>query len=66
MSRIDRVTNERKPIRPEPGEGEKPYRFNWDTPMVISPHNPATLLSRVIACSNQRIAAIRGKPSAVT
>jgi photosystem II stability/assembly factor-like uncharacterized protein len=43
MSRVDRVTNERKTIRPEAGEGEKPYRFNWDTPMVISPHNPATI-----------------------
>ncbi|HWH79368.1 MAG TPA: hypothetical protein VNT76_18435, partial [Candidatus Binatus sp.] len=43
MSRIDRTTNERKPIRPEPPEGEKPDRWNWDTPMVISPHNPATV-----------------------
>ncbi len=43
MSRIDRTTNERKAIRPEPPEGEKPYRWNWDTPMVISPHNPATI-----------------------
>jgi photosystem II stability/assembly factor-like uncharacterized protein len=43
MNRVDRVTNERKPIRPEPAEGEKPYRWNWDTPMLISPHNPATI-----------------------
>ncbi|MFN0120727.1 MAG: VPS10 domain-containing protein [Blastocatellia bacterium] len=43
MNRIDRVTNERKPIRPEPPDGEKPYRWNWDTPMILSPHNPATI-----------------------
>jgi len=43
MSRIDRVTNERKAIRPEPPEGEKPYRWNWDTPVVVSPHDPATV-----------------------
>ncbi|MGH9848317.1 MAG: VPS10 domain-containing protein, partial [Blastocatellia bacterium] len=43
MNRVDRVTNERKPIRPEPVEGERPYRWNWDTPMLISPHNPATI-----------------------
>jgi photosystem II stability/assembly factor-like uncharacterized protein len=43
MNRIDRVTNERKPIRPEPADGEKPYRWNWDTPMILSPHNPATI-----------------------
>ncbi len=43
MSRIDRTTNQRKSIRPEAPEGEKPYRWNWDTPMLISPHNPATI-----------------------
>src|SRR5215471_1437865 len=43
MSRIDRATNERTTIRPEPPEGEKPFRWNWDTPMVISPHNPTTI-----------------------
>jgi photosystem II stability/assembly factor-like uncharacterized protein len=47
MVRVDRVTNERKPIRPEPTEQEveakKPYRWNWDTPMSLSPHNPATI-----------------------
>ncbi|MGE0104513.1 MAG: WD40/YVTN/BNR-like repeat-containing protein [Blastocatellales bacterium] len=48
MNRVDRVTNERKPIRPEPAEGEKDYRWNWDTPMLISPHNPAT----VFVCAN--------------
>ncbi len=41
--RVDRVTNERQRIRPEPAEGEKPYRWNWDTPMSLSPHNPATI-----------------------
>lgn len=43
ISRVDRVTNERKQIQPTPPEGEKPYRWNWDTPFQISPHNPATL-----------------------
>ena len=43
MNRVDRVTNERKPIRPEPAEGEPSYRWNWDTPMVLSPHDPATV-----------------------
>lgn len=43
MNRVDRVTNERKAIRPEPEEGEPAYRWNWDTPVVISPHDPATV-----------------------
>ncbi|HKF58221.1 MAG TPA: hypothetical protein VKJ45_22450 [Blastocatellia bacterium] len=29
-------------IVPEPPKGEQ-YRFNWDTPVVLSPHNPRTL-----------------------
>jgi photosystem II stability/assembly factor-like uncharacterized protein len=49
MNRVDRITNERKTIRPEPPEGEKPLRWNWDTPMLISPHNPAT----VFVCANR-------------
>ncbi|MGH9350275.1 MAG: VPS10 domain-containing protein [Vicinamibacterales bacterium] len=43
MNRVDRVTNERKAIRPEAPEGEPPYRWNWDTPMRISAHNPSTI-----------------------
>jgi photosystem II stability/assembly factor-like uncharacterized protein len=43
MNRVDRVTNERKSIRPEAPEGETPYRWNWDTPMRISHHAPGTV-----------------------
>ena len=43
MNRVDRLTNERTSIRPEPLPGEKAYRWNWDTPLRISPHNPATV-----------------------
>ncbi|MSO53013.1 MAG: glycosyl hydrolase [Acidobacterium sp.] len=48
MSRIDRTTNERLVVRPEPAE-QKPgdtsgvYRFNWDTAMQLSPFDPATI-----------------------
>ncbi len=43
MNRVDRSSLERKNIRPTPGRGEPPYRWNWDTPMQLSPHNPRTL-----------------------
>jgi photosystem II stability/assembly factor-like uncharacterized protein len=43
MNRFDRVTNERKTIRPEPVEGQPAYRWNWDTPLVLSPHDPKTV-----------------------
>jgi photosystem II stability/assembly factor-like uncharacterized protein len=48
MSRIDRTTNERTVVRPEPPE-QKPfeqsttYRFNWDTAMQLSPFDPKTI-----------------------
>ncbi len=43
IARIDRVTNERKSVRPEAGPDDKPLRWNWDTPIMLSPHDPATL-----------------------
>jgi hypothetical protein len=43
MSRIDRLTNERTTIRPEPAEGETAYRWNWDTPMMLSAHDAKTI-----------------------
>ncbi|MGE3617544.1 MAG: glycosyl hydrolase [Gemmatimonadales bacterium] len=41
--RTDKVTNERKSIRPDVAPGEKALRWNWDTPFIISPHDPHTL-----------------------
>ncbi len=43
MNRVDRLSQERKNIRPQPAQGEAPYRWNWDTPMQLSPHAPNTL-----------------------
>ena len=43
FSRMDKVTGEQKGIRPEAPSSEKPYRWNWDTPFIISPHDPATI-----------------------
>ncbi len=43
ISRVDRVTNERKSIRPEAASDEKPLRWNWDTPFTLSPHDANTI-----------------------
>ncbi len=43
ISRIDKVSNERKSIRPLPARGEPPLRWNWNTPILMSPHDPATI-----------------------
>ena len=38
LRRVDRRTGESVDIRPRPGEGEEDLRFNWDSPILISPH----------------------------
>jgi photosystem II stability/assembly factor-like uncharacterized protein len=43
LNRVDRVTNERQSIVPEPASGGPAYRWNWDTPVVLSPFDPATV-----------------------
>lgn len=37
--RIDRLNNKRKYIQPKHNLGESPYRFNWQTPILLSTHN---------------------------
>jgi photosystem II stability/assembly factor-like uncharacterized protein len=43
LTRYDRATGESVYIRPQPAEDEIEERFNWDAPILISPHNPETL-----------------------
>jgi photosystem II stability/assembly factor-like uncharacterized protein len=43
LSRFHRPTGDRKPIRPTPPPGEPPYRFNWTSPIVVSPHDSKVL-----------------------
>jgi photosystem II stability/assembly factor-like uncharacterized protein len=38
-------TGERGIIRPRQQQGQKPYRFNWNTPFILSSHNPRILYS---------------------
>lgn len=43
MSRIDRRTGERARIKPRAQKGQQRLRFNWMTPIVLSPHSPDTV-----------------------
>jgi hypothetical protein len=43
LSRYDGRTGQRVSIQPQPAAGEPPLRWNWDSPLVVSPHNPARL-----------------------
>ena len=43
LTRYDRRTGENTYIRPQAREGEPPDRYNWDAPILISPHDSKTL-----------------------
>ena len=40
LNRIDRRNDEELSIRPEPAPGDPPERWNWDSPLLVSPHDP--------------------------
>jgi photosystem II stability/assembly factor-like uncharacterized protein len=43
VGRTNLATGERKSIRPRPPFGEPAYRFDWNTPILISPHDSKKL-----------------------
>lgn len=43
LVRYDRKSGEMIYIQPQPADGEDSERFNWDAPILISPHDPARL-----------------------
>jgi hypothetical protein len=43
LVRYDRANRELVDIQPQPEPGEEPSRWNWDSPLRISPHSPTRL-----------------------
>ncbi|MEM9101438.1 MAG: glycosyl hydrolase [Pseudomonadota bacterium] len=43
LVRVDRTTGEMVYIKPQPEPGEPVERFNWDAPILVSPHSPQRL-----------------------
>ncbi len=43
LTRYDRKTGEMVYVKPQPGEDEGVERFNWDAPILVSPHKPERL-----------------------
>ena len=43
LARYDKRTKERIYLTPHPKSGEKAYKWNWNTPLLISPHNSTRL-----------------------
>jgi photosystem II stability/assembly factor-like uncharacterized protein len=41
--RFDKRTGERIGIQPQPERNDDPWRWNWDTPFIISPHSHTRL-----------------------
>ncbi|MEL6548181.1 MAG: glycosyl hydrolase, partial [Myxococcota bacterium] len=43
LARFDRTTGELVFIAPQAPNGQNQYKWNWNTPLLISPHNPKRL-----------------------
>lgn len=43
LVRFDKASGEKRPIQPMPSKDESAYRWNWDAPLLISPHDNKTL-----------------------
>jgi len=43
LTRVDRTTSEIVYIQPQPEPGDDPERFNWDAPILVSPHKVTRL-----------------------
>lgn len=43
LVRYDKQSGEKIGIQPQPGKDEDAYRWNWDAPLLISPHDHKTL-----------------------
>ena len=43
LHRVDLKTGEAVLIQPQPREGESYERYNWDSPILVSPHKPERL-----------------------
>ncbi len=39
LYRVDRRNDEALQIQPQPGVGDPPERWNWDSPILVSPHD---------------------------
>jgi photosystem II stability/assembly factor-like uncharacterized protein len=43
LNRYDKRSGELVDIKPQPDQGEEPLRWNWDAPVIISPHSHTRL-----------------------
>lgn len=48
LTRHDLQSGETVSIKPQEGKNDEPYRWNWDTPLILSPHS-----NRLYAAANK-------------
>ncbi len=56
LVRYDKISGEKAYIQPIPGKDEPAYRWNWDAPILVSPHNNQTVYfaaNKVFKSSNR-------------
>lgn len=41
--RYDKKSGEAQKIKPQPRKGEETYKWNWNSPFILSPHSPTRL-----------------------
>jgi photosystem II stability/assembly factor-like uncharacterized protein len=56
LVRYDKASGEAVGIQPMPGKGEAGYRWNWDAPLLVSPHKSSRLYfaANKVFCSDDR------------
>jgi len=56
LIRFDKKSGEVMGIKPQEGKGEEAYRWNWDSPLLISPHSHTRLYfaANRLFCSDDR------------
>ena len=56
LVRFNRKTGERVDIKPQPDKETEPLRWNWDSALLISPHNHERIYygSQILFCSDDR------------
>ncbi len=56
LVRFDKKSGEMVSIQPQPDEGQAPLRWNWNSAIIISPHNPQRLYfaSQILFRSDDR------------
>ena len=60
IGRVNRYTHETRAIKPLPEYGEKKLRFNWNTPIQMSPNEKGRSISVRSSCSALATTASRG------